>query len=526
MVTTRGLVVGRRGAVATSQPLATGVGISILAAGGSFADAAIATSAVLCVVEPWNSHLGGDAFLIVHDASTRENVALNGSGAAPASATPESYSGGIPIHGPRAATVPGLVDSWLSLHARWGKLPISELLAPAIEYAASGFPAGPRLVQKAREFAPLLPTLPALGFDGSVEVGDTIVQPELAETLRRIASEGRDGFYAGETARLICEDSHGHFSESDLFAHRTRMLDPLCVKYRGRSVYCQPPPSQGMILALELGIADGFDLASMDEVEQTHVLVEAKKLGFAVRNKILADPECSEVPLDRYLSLEGLERLRREIDLDVAGPDDPMPDAAGSDTTYFLVADGDGNAVSFIQSVFHNFGSAWMPKGTGIVMNNRLTGFSLDPRSPNVLAPGKSPAQTLNAWLATDPSGKLELVGGTPGAHIQVQTNLQLLVNVLDLGMNPQVAVEVPRWQHVWKELAQNAGCAPHGPTVLEIENRVGTAVVNGLRERGHRVSPIKPWAHGSATQLLQVLPSGAYAVGSDPRVDGHAAAL
>lgn len=525
-MTTRGLVLGRRGAVATSQPLATSAGIAILAAGGSFADAAIATSAVLCVAEPWNSHLGGDAFLIVHDARTRENVALNGSGAAPASANPESYSSGIPIHGPRAVTVPGLVDAWFALHERWGRLPISALLAPAIEYASSGFPAGPRLVKKAREFAALLPTLPALGFDGTVEAGDTIVQPELAETLRRIASEGRNGFYAGETGRRICEDSGGHFAPGDLSAHNTRTLDPLCVKYRGRSVYCQPPPSQGMILALELGIADGFDLASMDEVERTHALIECKKLAFTVRNRVLADPERVDVSLEKHLSEDGLAALRADIHPDFPCPDDPMPDAAGSDTTYFLVADADGNAVSFIQSVFHNFGSAWMPKGTGIVMNNRLTGFSLDPKSPNVLAPGKRPAHTLNAWLATDAAGKLELVGGTPGAHVQVQTNLQLLVNSLDLGLNPQEAVEAPRWQHVWRELAQNAGCAPHGPTILEIENRVGTAVVKGLRERGHRVSPIKPWAHGSAAQLLQVLPSGAYAVGSDPRVDGHAAAL
>ena len=161
-----------------------------------------------------------------------------------------------------------------------------------------------------------------------------------------------------------------------------------------------------------------------------------------------------------------------------------------------------------------------------VVLGLGLTGFSLDPASPNALAPGKRPAHTLNAWLATDADGKLALVGGTPGAHIQVQTNLQLLVNALDLGMNPQEAVEVPRWQHVWQELGQNSGAAPQGSTVLEIENRVETALVKGLRERGHKVSPIKPWSHGSAAQLLQVLPSGAYAVGSDPRVDGHAACL
>jgi gamma-glutamyltranspeptidase/glutathione hydrolase len=517
----RGLVIGVAGA-ATSQPLATSVAVSILARGGTFADAAIAASAVLCVIEPWNSHLGGDAFAIVHEARTGENIALNGSGVSPASATAQSYGGTIPIHGPRATTVPGLVDLWGTLHARWGRLPLTELLAPALAYAKNGFPAGPRLVHKAREGAALLKRLPALGFESNVVPGQRIVQPDLAYTLEAIATSGPRTFYDGALAARICAGSDGHFSPDDLAGHRTQVLPPLAVAYRGLTVHCQPPPSQGVILAQELGLAGGFNLATMSEVDRTHVLVECKKLAFADRNRLLADgTDVSGLLADGFL----VER-RGQISLDSAGPDDAPPPGAGSDTTYFLVADADGNAVSFIQSIFHNYGAAWMPEGTGVLMNNRLTGFSLDPQSPNFLQPGKRPAHTLNAWLATGTNGKLALVGGTPGAHVQVQTNLQLLVNAVDLGMDPQTAIEAPRWQHLWRDLGQNVGSAPSGPTVLQIENRVGERTLKALRRKGHVVEALKPWAHGSAAQLMQVLPSGAFAFGSDPRVDGHAAAI
>lgn len=517
---TRGLVIGQAGA-ATSQPLATSAATGILAKGGSFADAAIAASAVLCVIEPWNSHVGGDAFLIVHDAKTGENIALNGSGVAPASATRESYKKSIPTHGPRATTVPGLVDMWGVFHARWGRLPLADVLAPAIAYARHGFPAGPRLLFKANDSA-ALKKLPALGFGPDTALGDLVTQPDLAQTLETIATEGTRAFYEGALAEKICAGSAGHFTPEDLAAHHTTVLPPLAVEYRGLTVHCQPPPSQGVILAEELGLARGFDLAEMDPLTRTHVLVECKKLAFTDRNRVLAE----EADVSGLLTEEFLNSRRAQISLEAAGPDDLPPPGGGSDTTYFLVADADGNAVSFIQSVFHNYGAAWMPEGTGILMNNRLTGFSLDPESPNYLQPGKRPAHTLNAWLATDAQGKLALVGGTPGAHVQVQTNLQLIVNTVDLGMNPQQAIEAPRWQHLWREGWQNSGPHPSGPSVLQIENRVGERLVKALRERGHMVEPLRPWAHGSAAQLLQVLPSGVYAIGSDPRVDGHAAAL
>ncbi|HVK05525.1 MAG TPA: gamma-glutamyltransferase family protein, partial [Armatimonadaceae bacterium] len=458
---TRGLVLARGGAVAASQPLAVSVGLAALARGGSFADAAISASAVLTVVEPFNSQLGGDAFLVVYDAGRGQTLAFNGSGAAPASATPESFGAeGIPTRGMRAATVPGLVDTWFALHERFGTLSMSELLAPAIGYAEAGYPAGPRLVRAVRQNVELLGERPGLasglGLSADLRIGQPVRQPDLAWTLKQIAVNGRDAFYSGPVAERMAahaaRHAHGHFTVADLAAHRTRIEAPLAVAYRDLIVHGQPPPSQGIILMQELLLANGFDLASLSADEREHVLIEAKKLSFADRNAYLADPEVVPVPLENLLSEAYAERRRRQIDGEKAAnaPSAGDPGGAGSDTTYFLVADRRGNAVSFIQSIYHAFGSGEVVEGTGILLNNRMTGFSRDPASPNVLAPGKRPAHTLNAWLATrGVDNALVLVGGTPGGHVQVQTNLQLLVNLVDLGMDPQAAVEAPRWQHL-----------------------------------------------------------------------------
>ena len=542
IATHRGLVVAGGGAIAASQPLAVAAGLSVLARGGTFADAALAASAVLCVVEPQSSHLGGDAFLVVYDAQIRQydtesrpTIAFNGSGAAPHSATPESYGGEIPLRGLRAATVPGLVSTWFALHERYGTLPVSELLAPAIGYAESGFFAGPRLARTCQNYAPVLTDHPhmaqSLGLHPGLAVGDKITQPDLAWTLKQIAMGGCDAFYKGVIAERIVAHANahfgGHFNRDDLATHATRVLPSITTQYRHLTVHGQPPPSQGMILLEELALANGYDLAQMDEATRTHVLVEAKKLAFADRNAYLGDPETAPVPVDALLSPAFLAKRRAEIDLNRARPDYDAGNlnGMGADTTYFLVRDKWGNAVSFIQSVFHVFGSAEVAGGTGILFNNRLTGFSLDPASPNVLVPGKRPAHTLNAWLATDTqTGNLAYVGGTPGGHVQVQTNLQVLVELVDGGRNPQEAVEAPRWQHLAGESA--VASEETGPGVLEIEDRVPIRVMEDLQNRGHQVRVIGPWAHGSSVQLLAVGKNGESLVGSDPRSDGQAAGL
>ena len=535
----RGLVLARGGAVAASQPLAVSAGLRILAQGGSFADAALATSAVLCVVEPSASHLGGDAFALVYDAARRETVALNGSGAAPGGANIAAFADGIPERGVRSSTVPGLVSAWFALHNRWGRLPVAALLGPAIAYARDGFPVGARLARLCAASEALFAARPdfAQGILGGqavgVQTGDIITQPDLAWTLEQIAQGGEAAFYGGAIADRIVRHAArvggSHLTHADLLAHHTRVLAPLSTTYRDLTVWGQPPPSQGMILMEELRLIGGFDFATLDAATQAHVMIEAKKIAFADRNRYLRDPDGGSMPLDVLLSEDYAARRRREIDLHTAQPDYPFGNLTreGDDTTYFLAHDADGSAVSFIQSVFHVWGAAEVIEGTAILLNNRLTGFSPDPQSLNALQPGRRPAHTLNAWVATDTqTGGLRYVGGTPGAHIQVQTNLQLLVNLTDRHLDPQAATEAPRWQHLSGDGTLTTASVETGPGTVEIEDRAGDALIAGLRAKGHTVRVIGPWAHGSAVQLSAVLANGTVAVGSDPRCDGQAAGL
>lgn len=523
--THRGIVFARNGAAASSQPLAVSAALEILREGGSAIDAGIAASAVLAVIEPGASHLGGDAFLIVHEAKTKTNIALNGSGEAPHRATAEEFPNGIDIHSYKAATIPGLVSTWFAAHEKYGKLPIAKLLARAIEYAESGVSINARFAKAvvAHKLAfPATKVFDTMGISSQLAGGDVVVQSDLAWTLKQIATTGRAAFYEGEIAAKIVAGTDGWFSKEDLANHRTRILDPLAIKYRDLNIYGQPPPSQGMIFLEGLKLAEGFDLSKLTTAELTHILIEAKKIGYADRYDVLADPDVVEVTTQKIFDPAHIAKRRAEIDLTAANNTLTKPLPEGNDTTYFLVADADGNAVSWIQSVFHSFGSSYAVPGTGIVLNNRLTGFSLDPNSVNIIAPGKRPAHTLNAWIATNADGSLRYVGGTPGGNIQVQSNLQLVVNLVDLKMDVQQAAEAPRWQHL---------TTPGNPNIeedyfgtLEIENRFDDATLAELKSLGHRVRPIAAYGHGSAVQLLEVLPNGTYAVGSDPRVDGQAA--
>jgi gamma-glutamyltranspeptidase/glutathione hydrolase len=527
MHTGRGIVYSNSGGIAASQPLAVSAALNILQRGGSFIDAAIAASAVLVVIEPGSSHLGGDAFLMVHDAKTRENIAFNGSGESPHGATPHAYKEGIPIHGYRATTVPGLVSTWYQAHTAYGKLPMSQLLEAAIDYAKNGFPANSGFTARIKLFMEQNPTsnlFKTMGIPINVKVGDIVVQKDLAQSLVIIAEQGRPGFYSGGIAEKIIIATEGWFSAADLQAHRTRVLPPISAKYRDLVIHAQPPPSQGMILIEELLIAQGYNLKTMSEADRTHVMVEAKKLAFEDRNRVLADPEFADFDLTSIFRTSNMDERRAEIDIRHANNSNSHTGEEGKDTTYFLVADRDGNAVSWIQSLYHGFGSAFCVPGTGIILNNRLTGFSLNPKSPNIIAPGKRPAHTLNAWTATNADGTLAYVGGTPGGHIQVQTNLQVIVNVVDHGMNVQEAVEAPRWQHLSESGQAGADEATFG--TLEIENRVDPNVVVDLKARGHIIKELDAWGHGSAVQLMQRFPNGTYAFGSDPRCEGQAAGI
>ena len=525
MKTHRGVVYSRNGGAAASQPIAVAAALEILREGGSFIDAGIALSAVISVVEPGASQLGGDAFLITHHAKTKENLAFNGSGEASHSAVRSAFEDKIDHHGPRSSTVPGTVAAWFAAHERYGKLPMDVILAPAIRYAEEGFAATRDFVMRIEFFKKQFPDndfFKDMGIDSSLKIGDVVIQKDLAKTLRAIARDGRDGFYKGEVAELIVKGTGGWLNHEDLANHQTRVEKPLSVDYRGYRVHGQPPPTQGMILMEELLLVEGDDIKGMSVSERVHLMVEAKKLAFLDRNEILADPEFIPVDVERILSKEHVAKRRSQIDLKKAwnGPETNLSE--GSDTTYFIVADGEGNAVSWIQSVFHGFGSAFVPKGTGVLLNNRATGFDLDEDSPNLIMPGKRPAHTLNAWTVTSSDGTLRFVGGTPGANIQVQSNFQLVTALIDEGLDVQEACEAPRWQH----LNGDSAAVETGVGTLQIELRFGEEVIEQLKSLGHDVVVLPEYGHGSAVQLLEVMPNGTLAFGSDVRVDGIAAGI
>jgi len=337
MQTGRSVVYAGNGGAAASQPLAVSAAISILNQGGSFIDAAISLSAVICVVEPGASHLGGDAFLVTHHAASTTNLAFNGSGEGSHAATPENYKDGIPMHGYKSGTVPGLVSTWFEAHQRYGKLPMATLLEQAIDYAENGFPANTGFVRRIAghlKLAPDTSLFKDMGVDVNVQVGDLVVQKDLGLSLREIAQGGRAAFYEGRIAQQLIKGSEGWFNEEDLKAHTTRVLDPLSVKYRDITVYGQPPPTQGMILMEELLINERFDIASLSEADRIHVGVESKKIGFADRNAILGDPEFIAVNTEKILSKSHIDQRVTQISMDTAGQD-VAPVSEGSDTTYF-----------------------------------------------------------------------------------------------------------------------------------------------------------------------------------------------
>ena len=324
--------------------------------------------------------------------------------------------------------------------------------------------------------------------------------------------------FEGRIASQLVKGSEGWFSAEDLKAHTTRVLEPLSIKYRDITIY-----GQGMVLMEELLINERFNVAELSEADRIHLGVESKKISFVDRYEVLADPEIVSVNTERILSKDYIDRRVQGISMDSAAVD-IAPVSEGSDTTYFLVSDSQGNAVSWIQSVFYAYGSSWVIPETGIILNNRLTGFVLDPKAVNVIAPGKRPAHTLNAFTAVRADGSLYLVGGTPGGNVQVQSNLQLITSIIDLKLSVQEAVEAPRWQHLEAPGLYNEVEA--GPGVLQIEDRVPANVFEELRARGHDVLPLPAWGHGSAAQLMEVLENGTFAFGSDPRCEGHASGL
>ncbi|RIK44875.1 MAG: gamma-glutamyltransferase [Chloroflexi bacterium] len=509
----------QRGLVASAHQFASAAGLDVLSRGGNAVDAAIAAAAVMMAARPWLGHLGGDAFMLLHHAPSGATIALNGSGAAPAAATLERYQalGEIPESGLLAASVPGVVHLWGVALERFGSRPLGELLQPAIEYAEIG-------VQIASQFQRALAStdLAVAGFVASggnaLEISDILRQPGLANTLRRIGEYGPDEFYAGELTDLMvhyAQTHNGLFTHDDFAAHQTEVVAPLSITYRGYTVYEQPAPSQGIIVLLALKILEQFDLAALGHASAatTHLLVEALKLGFEDVVHHLGDPRFVDPPYAHLLSDEHARAQAARIDLHAARPT-VFPAEVHKDTTYLCTADADGTMVSYIQSLFAGCGVVL--GDTGVWMNNRMRGFNLQPGHPNCLSPGKRPMHTLNEYLVRR-DGETVLVGGTPGGHWQVQTNLQALTAILDFGLDVQQAIEAPQF-------AMGVQLQPGDPT-LNIDPRFGAATLAALRDLGHPLNVTEPWGVGGNVHLIARDPAtGRYTGASEVRWGGGSA--
>ena len=527
-------VMGRNGMVTSGHVLASQAGIQTMMAGGNAVDAAIATAAALGVVEPAGSGVGGDGFILIYWAETGQVAAVNATGPAPRAATRETYlkNGGIPMKGMRSVSVPGLVDGWLLAHERYGELKLEDVFAPAISLCEDGFPVSHRLAGGLRganaAFAAEPDSRAIFTNDGEpIPAGELLVNPNLGTTLRKIAKDGREVFYEEEIAKTIDEFSrayNGLLTAEDLANYHAHWADPIHVNYRGYEVYEMPPNSSGHILLQELNIVELFDLQTLgcNTAESVHLMVEAKKLAFADREKYMADPNWVDIPIEGMLSKSYAAEQAKRIDFEKAAVDV----LAGGpevheDTTCFCTADNAGNLVCVLQSIQSGFGSGLITGDTGILLNNRMTYWHLEEAHPNCLMPGKRVRHTMNPVIVTK-DGKPVLACGTPGADTQVQTNLQLVTHVLDFGMTPQEAVSAPRWRSLQNPMESTI---PHTcSNNLQLENRFPADTKEGLAERGHELQIVGDWGGPGSAQMIKVHPeSGALIGGSDPRTDGYA---
>ncbi len=527
-------VMGRNGMVVSGHVLASQAGIQTMMAGGNAVDAAIATAAALGVVEPAGSGVGGDGFIFIYWAETGQVVSVNATGPAPRAATRETYlkNGGIPMKGMRSVSVPGLVDGWLLAHERYGELKLEDVFAPAISLCEDGFPVSHRLAGGLRganaAFAAEPDTRAVFTNDGNpIPAGELLANPNLGTTLRKIAKDGREVFYEGEIAKTIDEFGrayNGLLTAEDLANYHAHWADPIHVNYRGYEVYEMPPNSSGHILLQELNIVELFDLQTLgcNTAESVHLMVEAKKLAFADREKYMADPNWVDIPIEGMLSKSYAAEQAKRIDFEQAAVDVPAggPEAY-EDTTCFCTADSAGNLVCVLQSIQSGFGSVLIAGDTGILLNNRMTYWHLEEEHPNCLMPGKRVRHTMNPVIVTK-DGKPVLACGTPGADTQVQTNLQLVTHILDFGMTPQEAVSAPRWRSLQNPMESTI---PHTcSNNLQLENRFPPDTKEGLDRKGHELQIVGDWGGPGSAQMIKVHPeSGALIGGSDPRTDGYA---
>ena len=553
-------IMGRNGMVSSGHPLASQAGISMLQKGGNAVDAAIAVAAALNVVEPQMSGIGGDGYIMVYRRETGKIDVVNGTGPAPYAANRERFAdSGIPEKGILSVSVPGLLDAWLSTHERYGVLKLAEVLEPAIDLARNGFPISHHLardIASDRLLCEFPTSRPIFAPEGRpLGPGNLLYQRDLADTFEKIIEKGAEAFYGGELAEEMLRFSReqgGLLSEKDLADYRCTWQEPISTTYHGYRVYEAPPNSSGHVLLQELNIVETFGLKEMgcNTAESIHVMVEAKRLAFADREAYMADPDYVEVPIEGLLSK--MYAWDRAGLIDVActmkevSPGRPHDYQDGSvaegpvaksgkdlkeegDTTCFVVLDRWGNGVCQLQSLQTLFGSALVAGNTGILLNNRMTYWHLDPGHINCLQPGKRVRHTMNPVMVFENRdegsgpGELVLVCGTPGADTQVQTNLQVITHVLDFGMTVSEAVEAPRWRHLQN---QTESTEPREmEDRLQMEGRFPDDVQRELKARGHTLEILEDWkASGSEVMIRRDPSTGVLFGAADPRRDGYAA--
>jgi gamma-glutamyltranspeptidase / glutathione hydrolase len=525
----RSMVISRRGVVSAENPLAAQAGASVLAHGGNAVDAAIATNAVMGVAEPMMNGIGGDLFAIVYEAKSGKLYGLNASGWAPAGLSIEFLkSKGIakmPQDGIQSVTVPGAVDGWSKLLARFGTKKFSEVLAPAIYYSREGFPVPEwdaaywadevdLLKQDKNAAATYLPE------GRSPRVGEIFRNPDLARSLEAIASSGRDAYYRGDSAKSIVALSSrlgGTMTLEDLADYSSEWVEPISTTYHGWTVYEIPPNGQGIAALEMLNIMEGFSLThfGQNSTDALHAMIEAKKLAYADMYRYVADPKFSQVPVQGMLSKEYAAQRAKLVEMAKANcdvlPGEPQFATSG-DTTYLTVTDSDGNMVSLIQSNYSGFGSGLVADGTGFALQNRGGLFSVDPRSPNKLAGHKRPLHTIIPGFMSN--GQERIAFGIMGGFNQAQAHAQFVSNVVDFGMNIQAALEAARFRKV-----TFAGCD------VDLEDRIPLGVRDGLTARGHKINLHGAYSAvmGGGQAVQRDISTGVNYGASDPRKDGEA---
>ncbi len=533
---TRSVVLGQNGMVATSHPLATQIGLDMLKSGGNAIDAAIATNAALGLMEPTGCGIGGDLFAIVWDAKTKKLYGLNASGRSPEKLTLEYFEKEgmkkIPSHGPLPVSVPGAVDGWFELHKKFGSKPMPEILAPAIDYAEKGFPLTELIAWYIQRTVPFFESKGFPNIDDTYRAqnggklpdeGEIYKNPYLANTYRKIAEGGRDAFYKGDIAKTVgkfIKEQGGFLSAKDFAAHKSEWVEPVSINYRGYDVWELPPNGQGIAALQMLQILEGYDFSQIEfgSAEHLHLFTEAKKLAFEDRAKYYADMDFFDVPVEELLSDAYAEERRKQIG-ERAGKYSAGEISAG-ETIYMTVADSEGNMISLIQSNYRGMGSGMAPPKLGFMLQDRGELFSLKRGQANTFEPGKRPFHTIiPAFMTKD--GKPFVSFGVMGGDFQPMGHTQIVMNLVDFGMNLQEAGDAPRWDHT-------GGASPMGRTtedtgLIRVESGIPYSTIRGLMDRRHRIGTARG-IYGGYQAILWDDDNKVYHGASESRKDGQAA--